>query len=99
VPEHIYVYPSYLRKRGTRSVGRRVPSELAVAEVTAEEIQGVARKLGYHAELESGKLYPRQAQLYEGRVKVTKKAGTTKTKLLREIATALRAQAPPSPKS
>jgi signal recognition particle subunit SEC65 len=99
VPDHVYVYPSYLRKKGPRSLGRRVPSELAAAEVTAEEIQVAARKLGYKAELEPGKFYPRQAQLFEGRVKVTKKSGTTKTKLLREIATALRAQSAGVPKA
>ncbi|HEV2317173.1 MAG TPA: signal recognition particle subunit SRP19/SEC65 family protein [Thermoplasmata archaeon] len=94
MPDYVYVYPSYLRKKSSRAVGRRVPAELGLAEVSAEQIHAAARKLGYKAEVEPAKLYPRQSQLFEGRVKITKKEGTSKTKLLRELAAAVRAAAP-----
>jgi signal recognition particle subunit SEC65 len=93
VPEHFYVYPSYLRKKASRTAGRRVPVELGVGETTAEEIAGVARKLGYEATAEAEKQYPRQAHLFEGRVRVQKKGKVTKAAFLRALAIALRASA------
>jgi signal recognition particle subunit SRP19 len=93
MPDHIYVYPAYLRKKGSRSMGRRVPEALAVVEVTPETIVEAARRLGYRAEAEAAKQYPRQAHLFEGRVKLTKKAGQSKTAMLRALAQALHASA------
>lgn len=94
MPDHIFVYPAYLDRAGPRRLGRRVPATGAVEAVTSDRILAAARSLGYTAELEDQKQYPRQVPAYAGRVKVTKKAGTTKSALLREIAGAL-ARAPP----
>jgi signal recognition particle subunit SEC65 len=95
VPDHFYVYPSYLRRKAPRSLGRRLPVALATGEVSAVEIAAAAQRLGYRAEAEPAKQYPRQAHLFEGRVKVTKKAGVSKTQLLRQLAEALRATPEP----
>ncbi len=88
MPEHFYVYPAYLEKV-PRSSGRRVPASAGLADVTAEEIVEAAKRLGFAAELEAGKDYPRRSFTYAGRVKVPKKAGTSKTAFLRAVATEL----------
>jgi signal recognition particle subunit SEC65 len=89
MPEHFYVYPAYLEKV-SRAAGRRVPAGEALVDVSAEEIVEAARHLGVKAEAEPAKQYPRRFYTYAGRVKVTKKAGTPKTKLLRALAGELR---------
>jgi signal recognition particle subunit SRP19 len=86
MPDHFYIYPSYLGRERSRRDGRRVPSALALADLTAEEIVAAAQHLGFKAELESGKQYPRTASAFEGRVKVVKKGTTTKTAFLRSVA-------------
>ncbi len=93
MPDHFYVYPSYLRAKGSRASGRRVPAAVAAAEVTTEEIVAAARRLGYVAEAEPGKLYPREAHRFEGRVKITKKGEGSKARILRQIAEQLRSLA------
>ncbi|EQD44928.1 signal recognition particle 19 kDa protein [mine drainage metagenome] len=89
MPDHFYVYPTYLARGSSRDVGRRVPAPLAIPDLTAAEIVGAAERLGYRAVLEADKHYPRTADLYLGRVKVTKRAGTTKAAFLRALATDL----------
>ena len=86
MPDHFYIYPTYLGRERTRKDGRRVPSPLALADVTGEEIVAAAQHLGFKAVLESDKQYPRSVSSYEGRVKVTKKGSTTKAALLRSVA-------------
>ena len=85
MPDHFYVYPAYLEKV-PRASGRRVPSADALGDVRAEEIVEAAKRLGLKAEVESDKQYPRRFFAYGGRVKVSKKAGTTKAAFLRALA-------------
>jgi len=89
MPDHFYVYPAYVEKV-SRAAGRRVPVEEGLADVTAEEIVEAAKRLGAKVELESDKQYPRRFFTYAGRVKVTKKAGTSKATFLRELARELK---------
>lgn len=86
MPDHVYVYPGYLAKTGSRSDGRRVPAELAVKELTLETIVAAATRLGFKATAEPERNYPRLAHEYAGRVKIVKKAGVPKTRLLRLLA-------------
>ncbi len=86
MPDHVYVYPGYLAKGGSRADGRRVPAELAVPDATVDVIVAAARGLGFKAEAEPEKNYPRLFFQYSGRVKITKRAGVSKTKLLRLLA-------------
>jgi len=86
MPDHVYVYPGYLAKGGSRSDGRRVPEPLAVPEATLESIVAAARVLGFTAEAEPEKHYPRRFFEYQGRVKIQKRSGVSKTKLLRLLA-------------
>ncbi len=95
MPDHVYVYPGYLAKDGSRTDGRRVPQELAVSDLTLEAIVGAAQALGLTAEAEAEKHYPRRFYRYEGRVKIAKKKGLSKTKLLRLLAEELRKRAAP----
>jgi len=88
MPDHFYVYPAYVEKV-SRAAGRRVPSAEGVADVSAQEIMDAVKRLGFAAELEADKHYPRRFFTYGGRVKVTKKAGMTKAALLRALATEL----------
>jgi len=86
MPDHFYVYPAYLGRQLSRRAGRRLTAAEAVADVTTEEIFQAAKRLGYKVEVEAEKQYPRRFFAYEGRVKVTKKGGATKTSFLRAVA-------------
>jgi signal recognition particle subunit SEC65 len=94
MPDHFYVYPAYLGRALSRKDGRRLPEAEAVPDVTAEEILLSARRLGYKAESEPEKQYPRRFFAYDGRVKVMKRAGTTKTAFLRAVAADVRKHRP-----
>lgn len=90
MPEYFYVYPAYLAKGSPRSMGRRVAAADVPSEASVEAIVDAARRLGYQAEGEPGKQYPRQFFAYAGRVKVMKKGGVTKARFLRDLARELR---------
>jgi signal recognition particle subunit SRP19 len=94
MPDHFYVYPAYLSRGLARRDGRRIPDGEAVPDVTTEEILASARRLGFHAEVESDKQYPRRFFTYSGRVKVTKHGDTTKGSFLRALASDLRKHRP-----
>jgi signal recognition particle subunit SRP19 len=89
MPDHFYVYPTYLGRERSRKDGRRIPAPLALPDLTGEEIVAAAQHLGFKAELESAKQYPRSAGAFDGRVKVTKKGSVTKTAFLRSVAAEL----------
>ena len=89
MPDHYYVYPAYLLRDLPRASGRRVPSAVAVAEVTVEELVAAAKSLGFAATAEADKQYPRQAFRYEGRIRVTKKKGVSKSQFLLQVAAEL----------
>jgi signal recognition particle subunit SEC65 len=92
MPDHFFVYPAYLGRGLSRREGRRLPSGLTIVDVTSEEIVQAAKRLGYRAEVEASKQYPRQCFDYAGRVKVSKKAGVTKTRFLKAVAAELARQ-------
>ncbi|MCI4319915.1 MAG: signal recognition particle subunit SRP19/SEC65 family protein [Thermoplasmata archaeon] len=94
MPDHFYVYPAYLRRETPRTAGRRVPKASAPEEVSLTDLVAAAKSLGFQATAEEAKQYPRQFHRYEGRMKVTKKAGVTKTEFLRRVAAVLAQQAP-----
>ena len=94
MPDHFYVYPAYLGRGRSRAAGRRVGAEESVADLTAEEIVQAARRLGYTAVVETDKNYPRDAGAYAGRVKVTKRVGTTKARFLHLLSAELHARRP-----
>ncbi|MGA8303790.1 MAG: signal recognition particle subunit SRP19/SEC65 family protein [Thermoplasmata archaeon] len=98
MPDHFYVYPAYLGRGLSRREGRRLPDPEALTEVTSEEIVQAAKRLGFKAEVEPEKQYPRRFFVYDGRVKVTKRGGTTKTSFLRAVAADLRKHRPPTGK-
>ena len=86
MPDHFYVYPAYLDRKISRAAGRRVPAGEATPDVLAEEIVLAAKRLGWKGEAEPAKQYPRRFFTYAGRVKVTKRAGTSKAVFLRQLA-------------
>ncbi|HYK93166.1 MAG TPA: signal recognition particle subunit SRP19/SEC65 family protein [Thermoplasmata archaeon] len=90
MPDFFYIYPAYLDRQGSRGQGRRVGAAEASEEVTAEKVLAAAKSLGFSAQLENAKQYPRQYYTFAGRVKVEKRTGVTKTAALRAIAKALR---------
>jgi signal recognition particle subunit SEC65 len=98
MPDHFYVYPAYLGRQLSRRGGRRLPADEAVPDVTADEIVQAANRLGFKVEVESEKHYPRRFFVYEGRVKVAKKAGTTKSAFLRAVAADVRKHRPAAAK-
>lgn len=89
MPDHFYVYPAYLGRGGSRRDGRRVPTALALPDLTGEEIMAAVQALGYKGEVEATKNYPRAAAHYAGRVKVIKRGKETKAAFLRTLATEL----------
>ena len=92
MPDHFYVYPAYLGRGLSRANGRRVPESETVLELTSVEIVEAAKRLGFKAEVEPEKQYPRRTFDYAGRVKVTKKGPTTKARFLRQLSAELRRQ-------
>jgi signal recognition particle subunit SEC65 len=98
MPDHFYVYPAYLARGRSRDGGRRVPAALAVPDVTVEEVVRAAERLGYRAAAEPEKQYPAAADLFQGRAKVTKRAGATKAAFLRALAADLAAHRAPGGK-
>jgi signal recognition particle subunit SEC65 len=98
MPDYFYVYPAYLEKL-PRAAGRRVAATDALADVTADEIVEASKRLGRKAEAEPAKQYPRRFFTYAGRVKVAKKAGTTKTEFLHALARELRKRRAQGPKA
>lgn len=94
MPDHFYVYPAYLGQGFSRANGRRVGTEEAVNELTAEEIVRAAQRIGYKAVVEAEKQYPRDVGGYAGRVKVTKRPGVSKARFLHLLSAELRAHPP-----
>ena len=94
MPDHFYVYPAYLSRGRSRAAGRRTGVEESVGDLTAEEIVQAARRLGFTAVIEADKDYPRDAEAYAGRVKITKRAGTSKARFLHLLSAELRARRP-----
>ena len=90
MPEHFYVYPAYLAQGRSRAEGRRRPSGEGIPDVTVAEIAEAARRLGYRVEVEAEKSYPRDPTTLLGRVKVTKRAGSSKTGFLKLVAAEVR---------
>jgi signal recognition particle subunit SRP19 len=90
MPDHFYVYPAYLDRALSRSEGRRVPQSDGVPDVTAEEIVQAAKHLGFRADLENEKQYPRREFTFAGRVKVQKRSGTPKERFLRQLVAEIR---------
>ena len=94
MPDHFYVYPAYLGRGLSRADGRRVPEAETLIEITSEEIVEAATRLGFKAEVEADKQYPRRFFTYAGRVKVAKRAGTSKAAFLKAVAADLRRHRP-----
>lgn len=95
MPDHFYVYPSYLLRTTSRADGRRVPTSVAMnEEVTVEDLLEAAKALGVKAEAEPKKVYPRSVGTVEGRLKVTKKKGISKTEFLRKLAAEVKRRQP-----
>ncbi len=94
MPDYFYVYPAYLSEGIARREGRRVPAPSSVKEVTIEEIAEAAKRLGFVAEIQAEKNYPRRFFTYSGRVKVTKKDRVTKAEFLRRVAAEVRRARP-----
>lgn len=87
MPEHFYVYPSYLTAK-SRADGRRVSGKIVIpksGELTLEDMVTATKKLGFEAVSEE-KNYPRASPSYQGRIKVTKKKGVKKAAFLRDLA-------------
>ncbi|MFZ0700095.1 MAG: signal recognition particle subunit SRP19/SEC65 family protein [Thermoplasmata archaeon] len=96
MPDHFYVYPAYLSAELSRRDGRRVPASMASSQVSSAEIAAAAKRLGFQAEIEPNKQYPRQFFAYAGRVKIAKADGTTKAGFLTALAAEIHKSRPPA---
>ncbi|MFQ5909178.1 MAG: signal recognition particle subunit SRP19/SEC65 family protein [Thermoplasmata archaeon] len=86
----VILWPCYFDRAKTRKEGRRVPKKLAILEPSAEIIAKTARDLGYYVEIEPEKRHPSESWRGEGRVIVAKT--TSKSDIIRQIATQLKDQ-------
>jgi signal recognition particle subunit SRP19 len=79
------IWPAAVDADLTRKQGRRVSSDLAVTEPTADEIAKAVQQVGYDAVIERDKTYPRE---YEprGRVLVKGAEDASKSDLLQATA-------------
>jgi signal recognition particle subunit SRP19 len=89
MPDHFYIYPAYVDRESTRAEGRRVPADVAVADVAVDQIVEAAKALGFTATAEPEHQYPRQDYRFAGRVRVAKQPGVSKTEFLRRLSAEL----------
>ena len=80
------IWPAYLDADRSRGEGRRVPSDLAVAEPTVEEIAKAVQQIGYDAIVEREKAYSREPWQRRGRVVVRGAEDSTKNDLVQAVA-------------
>ena len=78
------LYPAYFDAELSRSAGRRLPTDEAVSEPTADEIAEAVGQVGYDAIIERDATYPRE-HAPRGRVLVQGTEDTTKTDLVRGV--------------
>jgi signal recognition particle subunit SRP19 len=79
------IWPAFLDAELSRSEGRRVSQELAVAEPTVDEIAQAVQQVGYDAKIERDKQYSREWEP-RGRVLVKNADDATKSDLLQAVA-------------
>lgn len=79
------IWPAYLDADRSRSEGRRVSTELAVSEPTAEEIARAVQQVGYDAVIERDATYPRE-HTPRGRVLVKGAEDASRSDLLQATA-------------
>jgi len=84
----IVVWPAYLDSGYSRGEGRRVPRNLAVRGVKAEEVFQAAADLGLNPVLRAEASYPKRPWQREGSVLVDDNA--PKTEILRSLADGVR---------
>ncbi|MDR5657140.1 MAG: signal recognition particle subunit SRP19 [Halobacteriota archaeon] len=80
------IWPAYFDADLSRSEGRRVPSAMAVADPTPEEIAEAVKQVGYDATIEPDLAYPRQSRDRTGRVAVANADDAGKSDLLQAVA-------------
>ncbi|WP_435126843.1 signal recognition particle subunit SRP19 [Halobaculum sp. D14] len=78
------LWPAYFDAALTRSAGRRVPADLAVAEPTVDEIAKAVQQVGYDAKIERDATYSREYE-QRGRVLVTGTEETAKNDLVQAV--------------
>jgi signal recognition particle subunit SRP19 len=79
------IYPAYLDSSYSRSEGRRVPLDDAVADPTVDEIAKAVQQVGYDAVIERDKSYAREHET-RGRVLVQNAEDASKNDLVQAIA-------------
>lgn len=80
------IYPAYLDRDLTRSEGRRVPKDLAVAEPELDEIAKSVQQVGYDAVIERDVAYSRESHEPRGRVLVKNPEDDSKNDIVQATA-------------
>ena len=78
------LYPAYFDAELSRSEGRRLPTDEAVAAPTVEELAEAVQQVGYDVLIERDATYPREHEP-RGRVLVQGTDDTTKNDLVRAV--------------
>ena len=79
------IWPAFLDANCTRSEGRRISTDLAVADPTVDEIAKAVQQVGYDARIERDKTYPREFEP-RGRVVVQDADDASKSDLVQAVA-------------
>jgi signal recognition particle subunit SRP19 len=79
------IWPAYIDADLSRSEGRRVAADAAVADPTVDEIARAVQQVGYDAVIERDKTFPREYER-RGRVLVQGADDATKNDLVQAVA-------------
>lgn len=79
------IWPAYFDRSLSRSMGRRVPINLAIRSPTVERLADAARRLGLKIEIEAG-AYPRNWYRRTGRLVVKADRSLSKQKIIKMLA-------------
>jgi signal recognition particle subunit SRP19 len=80
------LYPAYFDVECSRSEGRRVPEDLAVADPDVEEIARAVQQVGYDAKIERDVAYSREPWRERGRVLVRNAEDADKNDIVQAVA-------------
>lgn len=84
------IWPAAVDAERSRSEGRRIPLDLAVADPSLDEIATAVQQVGYDAVIEHDKTYPREFE-ERGRVVVKDADDASKSDLLSAVGAYLQA--------
>ena len=88
--EMLVIWPAYFEKSLTRMQGRKIPGNLAAANVTLKILEKAAISSGFEYEIEPNKKYPRGFSGHDGYLVVANPENHKKKRVLLMLAKGVR---------